>query len=239
MAPNEDEVEVFDRDAAAGGYVYARGDRVSSTLANARLTEAILAAADFRGRRVIDLGCGDGTYTLMLRTDGGAGYVLGIDPAASAIQAAKDKARWIKFCDFAVGGILDPPSEGSFEFAVIRGVLHHLADPASAIGAAFRLAEQVVIVEPNGTNPVLKIIEKLSPYHRLHREQSYLPSTLDAWIEAAGGLITRRRYVNLVPMFCPDGLARTLKVVEPFIEAVPIVCNIACGQYVVTATRGR
>ena len=55
MAPNEDEVEVFDRDAAAGGYVYARGDRVSSTLTNARLTEAILAAADFRGRRVIDL----------------------------------------------------------------------------------------------------------------------------------------------------------------------------------------
>src|SRR5260370_29080502 len=57
-------VDVFDRDALAhGGYLYTNSDRLSCRLATQRSTDAILAADCFRGRSVIDLGCGDGFYS--------------------------------------------------------------------------------------------------------------------------------------------------------------------------------
>ncbi len=237
MAENKANVQAFDRDAVEGGYVYARQDRLSSVLANARMSRAIVAATSFAGRRVVDLGCGDGSYTVPLRTEAGASYVLGIDPAPAAIELARDRAAGVDGCEFVVGSIYDPPPGQSFDIAVIRGVLHHLSEAERAVAAAVQMAERVVILEPNGTNPVLKLIEKLSPYHRAHEERSFLPATIDRWIRKAGARVVRREFINLVPMFCPERLAQTLKALESYVEHVPGVNAISCAQYVVTAER--
>lgn len=237
MAQNKLNVRAFDRDALDGGYVYAREDRLSSVLANARISRAIIAATDFRGRRVVDLGCGDGSYTLPLRTEAGASYVLGVDPAAAAITLATSRAAGIDGCEFVVGSIYDPPQGQRFDIAVIRGVLHHLSEPDRAIAAAVQLAERVVILEPNGANPALKLIEKLSPYHRAHEERSFLPGTIDRWISRAGARVVRREFINLVPMFCPEPLARTLKALEPLFERLAVINAVSCAQYIVTAER--
>jgi SAM-dependent methyltransferase len=235
---NKANVGVFDRDAAAGGYLYTRGDRLSAVLANERQTQGILQAADFKGRRVIDLGCGDGTYTLELARRSGAAFVLGIDPAAAAIERAtrSAKAACVE-CRFDVGSIYDLAVPQRFDVAVVRGVLHHLAEPAAAVANAFRLADTVVILEPNGINPVLKLIERVSAYHREHEERSFLPTRIDAWIDAGGGRVTRRAFITFVPFFCPAALARVLKFCEPGVEALPVVRWIAAGQYLVTARR--
>lgn len=45
--------------------------------------------------------------------------------------------------------------------------------PAKAIYAARSWADAMLIIEPNGTNPVLKIIGKASKYHREHGERSF------------------------------------------------------------------
>lgn len=234
-------VEVFGRDAAAGGYVYAQGDRLSSRRSNERMTRAILAALDFRGRRVLDLGCGDGTYTLELLRRGGAAEVLGVDPAQAAIERARANAQGGDGAGvrYEVGNIYDLGGFGRHEVAVLRGVLHHLPDPAAAVASAFGSADELVILEPNGLNPVLKLIERLSAYHRAHEEQSFLPGRIDAWIRAGGGEVVARRFINFVPMFCPDLLARGLGALEPAIEATPLLRRVACGQYVVRGRRTR
>src|SRR5690348_13767170 len=83
-------VDRFNRDVAElGGYAYT-GDRLSSRLANQRITDAIVEAADVAGKRVIDVGCGDGTYTIELAA-AGAESVLGTDAAAAAVERARSR----------------------------------------------------------------------------------------------------------------------------------------------------
>jgi hypothetical protein len=93
------------------------------------------------------------------------------------------------------------------------------------------------VLEPNGWNPVLKAIEKLSAYHRAHGERSFFTHTIDGWMKDAGLKIVHRSFSGLVPYFCPDGAARLLKRVEPMVERLPGVRQVACGTYVVVGQR--
>lgn len=57
----------FDIDATLnGGYIYTTQARLSSIVANHRLTQATLNSVNFTGKKVIDIGCGDGVYTFEL-----------------------------------------------------------------------------------------------------------------------------------------------------------------------------
>jgi hypothetical protein len=110
-------------------------------------------------------------------------------------------------------------------------------EPHSAIKEAARVARTVAVLEPNGWNPVLKAIEKLSAYHRAHGERSFFAHTIDGWMKDAGLKIVHRSFSGLVPYFCPDGAARLLKRVEPMVERLPGVRQVACGTYVVVGQR--
>ena len=48
---------------------------------------ALRRLGDFRGRRVLELGCGDGRLTLGIARD--AAYVLAFDPDAEAVERAR------------------------------------------------------------------------------------------------------------------------------------------------------
>lgn len=229
-------VEVFNQDVLQGqGYQYTSNARLSSLLANERITKGIEDASQWQGKKVLDLGCGDGTYTHGL-LQMGAASVLGLDPAEAAIDIAREKFADTPNLAFVVGNIyaLDELSE-QFDIVVLRGVLHHLPNAAKAIEMAAKVAREIIILEPNGANPVLKVIEKVSPYHRQHEEQSFLPSTLTRWCNDVGATPDYEQFVNLVPMFCPPLLARLLKIVEPVIEQIPLLRTIACGQIVIRA----
>lgn len=233
-------VDVFNQDVLQGqGYKYTSNDRPSIRLANERMTRGICEATDWAGKNVLDIGCGDGTFTQTLIQMGAAG-VLGLDPATAAIEKAAENSKGNQKLRFEVGNVykLDELQQ-RFDIVVFRGVLHHLPDAASAVQMAARVANEIIILEPNGTNPVLKGIEKLSAYHRLHEEQSFLPSTIKKWCNNAGAKPTYCRFINLVPIFCPSVLAYTLKFIEPLIEHTPLMRNIACGQVVIRAVVSR
>ena len=57
-------IDQFDEDASRQGYYTYRGQQVSATLATKRISRGIAANYNFTGKRVLDLGCGDGIYTL-------------------------------------------------------------------------------------------------------------------------------------------------------------------------------
>lgn len=229
-------VEPFRQDVRRGGrYRYAGGERLSARLANGTISAASFEVASFEGRRVLDIGCGDGTYTLELVTRCRPSAAVALDPAAEAIEAARSQDRH-GLVDWRVGDAYSLPYEaGEFQLAYLRGVLHHLEDPALALAEALRVAEQIVVVEPNGYSPALKVIERASRYHREHGERSFVPRRLDRWIEGAGGMIGRRIWRGLVPMFAPDAVARLAKRVEPAVESVPGLRALACAVYVVEA----
>jgi SAM-dependent methyltransferase len=230
-------VAVFDEDAAAfDGYRYSHDGSLSRRMSNSRTSKAIAQAASFAGKRVLDVGCGDGRFTLELAPEGAA-LVIGIDPTEHAIASAKKRASEAGLSDrvqFRVENVYElERSSDRYDIAVLRGVLHHVPDPGRAVLAVASVASELVILEPNGLNPVLKLIERLSPYHRQHEEQSFAPRTVDRWLAKAGKKPVDRRLINLVPLFCPDLLARLLKWAEPWVEATPVLRAIGCGQYLV------
>jgi len=227
----ERNIDQFNRDVESNsGYLYSTSDRLSCQLANARMTRAILELADLRGLRVLDIGCGEGSYSIEL-LDGGAAEVVGVDAAETAIGLANRRFEDRSEIQFRTVNVYQLEERG-YDVAVVRGVLHHLDRVEEAIHRIAGAARRVIVVEPNGYNPVLKVIEKTSPYHVAHDEKSYAPHRLDGWFRRTGGRVTARRWVGLVPMFCPDRVARLCKATEPIAERLPLVRRVSCGQYV-------
>jgi len=232
------EFAAFNRDVDRwDGYAYTSNGRLSSQLANHRLTEAALRAADLTGKRVLDIGCGDGTYSLEVYEPGRPAFLHGVDAAASAVEAAAQKTG-SRHMQFSVASAYELPfAADSFDIAQIRGVLHHLDHPDVALREALRVAAQIVVIEPNDYNPMLKMLEKFSRYHIEHGEKSFTAGCLDEWTRRGGGMVATRGWFGLVPFFCPDLMARMLKRVEPLVERVPLLCQASCAVYVFTAHR--
>lgn len=231
-------IEPFDVDAAGGeGYQYTTANRFSTLHVLARHQQLILDMGDLKGRAVIDVGCGDGFSTIRFWDVAHPGRMAGVDPAPNAIKVA-DRKRAERPIEFRVlDGDRVPFEDDSFDVAIVQGVLHHADDPAHTIKEAMRVAREVVILEPNGLNPGLKLLEKVSTYHREHNERSYSRRRLRGWVEAAGGRVVAEKFAIFVPIFSPDWLARSMKLVEPLVEATPGVRAAACSVYVLRARR--
>lgn len=233
-------VDPFSADIGANaGYLYTTNASLSSRLANGRMTEAAMAVASFSGRTVIDIGCGDGTYTAELVSVGRASEVHATDPSAEAVRVARSRTRDLgPAVHFTVASAYRLPyPDDRFDMAHLRGVLHHMDDPVNALRESLRVARRVVVVEPNGYNPGLKLLERCSRYHIEHGEKSYAPRTLDRWLREVGGRVDTRLWAGFVPMFCPDRAARAMRLVQPVLERAPGLRAVGCAVYVFSAVR--
>jgi len=230
----EDNIATFNADTAEhGGYVYTAVERWSARHATARQTGElvrILTQHFPRSIRLVDIGCGDGFFTMELAQKFGPAAIRGIDPAALAIEAARRRvpSNFSGRITFEVGNIYDFAGGGE-DVVVLRGVLHHLDRPEAAIDHLAAHFKAIVVLEPNGYNPMMKIIEKVSPYHRQHDEKSYWPPTLNEWFQKRGFSVVAQNYSCLVPYFCPTPLAKMLSAAEPVFESIPFVRQLCCG----------
>jgi ubiquinone/menaquinone biosynthesis C-methylase UbiE len=236
--PADRNIDVFDEDVLKfGGYVYTTNMHLSSRMATQRTVDIILETGYFANHSVLDMGCGDGYYTTRFWDIGKPRSLTGVDAATYAIKAANaNKAnRPIKFM---VGNAHNLPwADYSFDVVMIQSILHHDDDPEDMIREAFRLAPVILIHEPNGNNPGLKVIEKLSHYHRAHGEKSYTSLQFNRWIKEKGGETVYRKFAGFVPMFCPDWIALLTKQIEPIIEKTPLICELACSVVVLVAKK--
>ncbi len=233
-------VDVFNRDAARNaGYVYTTNASLSSRMATQRTLDLMLQHGSFAGRSILDVGCGDGFFMNYYWDAAHPRTLFGVDAAYQALEVA-DAHRAARPICFAAGDAYGLPfCDNSFDLVVLQSILHHLDDPLSTIREAFRLAPQILIHEPNGNNLGLKVIEKVSRYHREHGEKSYAYRKMVQWIEEAGGHIVTRGFGGFVPMFCPDWMARLTKAAEPAVQSVPLVNTLACAVYVIVAARNK
>jgi 2-polyprenyl-3-methyl-5-hydroxy-6-metoxy-1,4-benzoquinol methylase len=223
------------------GYKYT-SDKLSSSLANQRISKGVADCIDFFGKNVLDLGCGDGTYTReILALD--VSSIVGVDPAEKAIRLAIEKLTHSDLkrrASFIVGDLYDLASVLDIKdvnVIVLRGVLHHLSEPEKALLSLSGFQGELVILEPNGLNPIVKLLEKTSRYHIEHEEQSFSQSELESWLEGAGFEVTKTQFINLVPFFCPDVLAKLCLLLQPLIEKIPLASRILCGQILIVAKK--
>jgi SAM-dependent methyltransferase len=100
------------------------------------LDEALADAADLRGRRVLDIGCGTGRLAETLVTRYGA-RAFGVDPTAEMLQVARRRrARGLAFKEGRAEQL--PFRDGWFERATMVLVCH-LVDRAAAFAEARRV----------------------------------------------------------------------------------------------------
>lgn len=234
----EKNIRAFNADVTQkGGYEYTSPDRCSSRLANARISRAIHELMDGYGKRIIDIGCGDGAYTAEMKMLKPL-EVLGIDAAETAVERARQRLADDSRFRFETRSVYDLSLYyGQFDIAVVRGTLHHLREPASAVFEIVKTASTLIVAEPNGFNPILKVLEKISRYHRRHEERSFLPLTINRWFSIAGAPVDKGLFINTVPFFCPEGLTKLCNGLSPLAERLPIVRHLGCGQYVFRARR--
>jgi ubiquinone/menaquinone biosynthesis C-methylase UbiE len=85
---------------------------------------------DIRGKRVLDVGCGDGWYSVILAKRGAE--VFGYDISASAIETARERARQNNVTEqtqFEVASAYSLPyPDASFDVVTGQAILHHLGD---------------------------------------------------------------------------------------------------------------
>lgn len=235
-------VSQFDKDVSnLGGYQYT-GNKLSSVIANKRMSRAVKEIFNFTNQTVLDCGCGDGKYTHDY-IEFGASLVVAIDPAKNAIETAIAQIKNPKIV-FSVGDVYNLKTNPiiikqkiPLDVGVLRGVLHHVSDQKLAVESVAVVVDCLIVLEPNGSNPVLKVIEKKSQYHIDHEEQSFTFKEIKAWLTRAGFKDIKHRYINLVPFFCPDWFAKLADFLTPIVENIPILRKFVCGQIILVAKR--
>jgi ubiquinone/menaquinone biosynthesis C-methylase UbiE len=219
-----------------GGFLYTTNAQFSSHVANKRISDEIFKFIKPSYKTLVDIGCGDGMYTHNIKQNFPHLDVFGFDPAGTAIEMARQKYPSVRFDTINLLDPALPVPARKYDVAVIRGVLHHLSDQQLAISNAFKLADNLIIMEPNGNNPILKVIEKTSRYHIEHEEQSFFEWQLKSWINRAGGRIETWSYIGYVPFFFPTLPAKVIYAFQPFLEKIPVLKHVFSAQFIVACS---
>ena len=133
---------------------------------------------------VADLGSGEGLLSELLARR--CKQVIAVDNSAKivAFGAAKAKKNGLKNLEFRLGDLQNPPVEPhSVDLVVLSQALHHAADPARAIHAAWRL------LRPGGQIMILDLLQhSFEKARELYGDHwlGFAECDLQRWLEAAG-----------------------------------------------------
>ncbi|GIP53620.1 class I SAM-dependent methyltransferase [Paenibacillus vini] len=99
---------------------------------------------DFKGKHVLDVGCGGGIYSKAFALSGAA-HVTAMDFSVEMLKGAKENCKDVNNISFIQGSALDTNlKEQQFDILLERALIHHIAD----LTACFQEANRVL--KPNG-----------------------------------------------------------------------------------------
>ncbi len=148
--------ERFERDAHSFDAIY-RLERspfwrwVNTTLRKAvfeRYTITFEQAGDVTGKKVLDVGCGSGVYSIdFVRR--GAGRVVGVDFSGNMLKIARQEAEQhgvADRCDFIQADFLEFDLKEQFDISIAMGVFDYVPDQVTFLRKMVALTTGKVIV---------------------------------------------------------------------------------------------
>ena len=141
------------------------------------------AIGNLKGKRVLDLGCGDGFASIDALRAGA--FVTAIDISPASIECLINKAKKEGLHHHLDARVMDAHHlkfrKGSFDIVFGNGILHHLPYLESAIGEIKRVLKNsgcAVFLEPLGMNPFVNLYRKVTPKCRTKDEKPFTKQEL-------------------------------------------------------------
>ncbi len=136
-------------------------DALSAALFGGRRTAAyrrlVRALEVLPAHAVVDVGCGTGQFTRLLREVAGPDSVIGVDPDASAVQFAREKSKDITYRVGEADAL--PVTDHSVDLVTSALSFHHV-DPARRDAA---IAEAKRVLRPGGRLAIVDLAKPANP----------------------------------------------------------------------------
>jgi SAM-dependent methyltransferase len=116
------------------------------------------------GRRVLDLGCGEGATLLHLGSPEGG---VGVDLFEKKLELARKMLPGCRFVAASADAL--PFDDASFDHVLVRDLIHHLEDPGRAMREIRRVlvpGGRVDVLEPCRYNPLIALHALTQPVER-------------------------------------------------------------------------
>ena len=168
----EREREFFDERAAQGSTTWSVLGGFSEAFyekgSRGRLWSSFWETAHLKGAAVLDYGCGNGEFSMILARRGAR--VFGIDISRKLIEQARASAAKIgrngSAPQFLAGDAHDTPfPDAMFDYVVGNGALHHLdlEKAFTEIARVLKPGGKAVFQEPMYQHPLLWTLRRLTP----------------------------------------------------------------------------
>jgi ubiquinone/menaquinone biosynthesis C-methylase UbiE len=134
---------------------------------------AFMALAELAGpvTSVLDVGAGTGRAVRMLKDAWPAATILGVEPVAALRAEARN--RGLSGDEIRDGDALSLEfADGSFDYVIATGVLHHIEDPERAVREMVRVAKRGVMISDSNN---------IGQGNALVRLLKYLIKTMGLW----------------------------------------------------------
>ena len=210
--------KVPDLDGLIENYVVASFDsRIESEYAAKTYGKYLNRLDLIRNRRILDIGCGDGTF-LEKATSLGAESVLGIEPSQGALESAGEVRNSIRTipveqCDY------------QFEFDLVTcfQTLEHLVDPKTVLSKMCSAAISggyVAVVCHNRLSLVNRLMGRRSPIFDIEHLQMFSVEGLEKIFQSTNlEVVVSKQILNSYPLGYWLRLFPMPKIIKDFFES--------------------
>lgn len=196
--------------------------------------DGLTASYNFEGKKILDIGTGDGAYILSLAQRFAVEKIVAVDFSEEAIRVARKKQErlGLKNCIFIVAEANYLPfKNNSFDVVTMIYILHHLPAPQKILQEVYRLSKTFILFEKNRLNPYewLCLFRKKGSYPS---DPSLFVWELKQLIKDSGFAIEKINYYQLVTysiynfrilknLFWRDKFIKGILYISRFLQKVP------------------